>query len=120
MYSDKILLFPVKKDPNSRNEFRSKIQQDLPNYDDPTLSEMIIPENFSYPVGNMGDKTCLNLLSADRNLRISIDAVLPYHRNNPEAPRFYLQERNEKGEYKTMVTSDDWKEILFCIQYWGK
>lgn len=109
----------MKTTPGSRIRMGLRIREELPGYDDPLLIGLRIPKGFSYPVGNMGDKTYLNLLSTDGKLRISIDAREPYHRDNPESPRFYIQERDEAGEYKTMVTSDDWNEILICIQHWN-
>lgn len=118
MNADKVIPFRIKNKPGHRMDMAEQIRKDIPDYDDPVLTGIVIPKGFSYPVGNMGDRHFLNLLSSDRSLRISIDSMFPFHRDNPEAPRFCIQERNEKGEYLTMVTSNDWEEIIFCLNNW--
>lgn len=117
MYPDKKFLFTAEKGFKIHEKIVREIQADIPNYDDPKLIGIIIPQDFFYPAGNMGDKTYLNLLRMDKKLRISIDLKNPRHRVNPTSPRFFIQELID-GEYKTMVTSESWQEILFCLEHW--
>lgn len=100
-----------------RKTVSEQILHDFPDYDDPSLKGIELPNGFVY-AGYKND-TCPSFINEKKGLKIFVDYQNPSFRENPNLERFAIYEYDPaRDQYELAVSEEEWAQALFVLEHW--
>ena len=102
-----------------KQKISEQILADFPDYDDPNLDGIELPEGFIY-CGYKND-TCPSFVNERRKLKLYVDYKGIWNRENPDLERFAIYEYDsEEDQYVPAASAEGWDSVKYMLEHWDE